>query len=316
MPVTVQIKTTAGRTAQISASYADTVADLKAKIERVTSIGCVRDLCCRGNVLDDDKTLADSGIEAQEVIIATVRDVAAARSTNPDPSGGEKASGSSAGTDHEAGAAGAGGQSRSRKKCFQCGAALNLVEQNMPCRCRGVFCERHRAYENHACSVNHAMLARAQLTQELFSSTAQSSTKGAASGRAQSAFVYNEFSNSHRQALSRSLHAVGFASLAVALWLSVGSEWDGVGVPTWIKRLLLGVTVSYSLSYLGHTRCPSEHGAVFCIWSSHMKTHPFQCIMCETRNLVRQFVDAATLRRTNRLTPFLERFKSFYDPLQ
>lgn len=30
-----------------------------------------------------------------------------------------------------------------------------------------VFCNHHRAYEQHECTVNHAMLARAQLTQQV-----------------------------------------------------------------------------------------------------------------------------------------------------
>jgi len=141
-------------------------------------------------------------------------------------------------------AAGCGGgagvtEGKSRKKCFQCGAALNLVEQNMPCRCQGVFCDRHRPYENHECSVNHAMLARAELTQQvrcsaiarvasahhlpaiadreygilyvhlahaqLYSTQAAAADTrgGAASRQAQSMFVYGEFCGSHRHPLSR-----------------------------------------------------------------------------------------------------------------
>ena len=114
MPLVVQIKTTSGEVAAVSASYSDTVADLKDKVERTTPLGCIRymislaclqawvavaeqtepsprvhrmeskegpdgppaccarDLCRKGKVLDDFKTLADSGLEAHDVLIATV----------------------------------------------------------------------------------------------------------------------------------------------------------------------------------------------------------------------------------------------------
>ena len=42
MPLVVQIKTTSGEVAAVSASYSDTVADLKDKVERTTPLGCIR----------------------------------------------------------------------------------------------------------------------------------------------------------------------------------------------------------------------------------------------------------------------------------
>ena len=311
MPLTVRIRTTGGQEASVTVAFSETVASLKDRVERSTALGAVRELCCRGRLLDDAKTLADLGLESHDVLIATVKTGGGSpalrhRSTAPSQAVPSPAESACSGD--------ASAPPRSRKKCFQCGASLNLVQQNMPCRCQGVFCDRHRPYESHACSFDHAMLARAQLTQDLYCSTAPGQ-RGAASGRAQSAFVYSEYCKTHRSALCRGMHAAGFTSLAVALLLSVGADWDGIGVPTWVKRLLTGITVSYTLSYFGHTHCPSEHGPAFCIWSSKARTHPFQCLVCEVRNLVRCGVDLATGCRTNFLTPHLERFKHFYDPL-
>lgn len=187
-----------------------------------------------------------------------------------------------------------------------------------------VFCDRHRAYEKHACTFNHATLARANLTQQLYSvqDSSEARSNGAASGRAQSAFVYSEYCASHRHSHNRiaQLHAAGFAGLVLAFTTSVGAEWDGVGVPTWVKRMLIGATLSYSLSYVGHTMRrsspPAPHGPAFCIWSKNMATHPWQCVVCETRNLVRVAADLVTAGRTNSLTPYVERWRSFYDPMQ
>jgi hypothetical protein len=186
--------------------------------------------------------------------------------------------------------------------------------------CVQVFCDRHRAYETHSCTFNHASLARANLTQQLYSAqdpSCEARASGTASARAQSAFVYGEYCGSHRHPHNRVAHAAGFAGLVIALAASVGADWDGVGVPTWMKRMLVGVTLSYSLSYFGHsTRAPAVHEAAFCIWSGNVKTHPWQCVVCETRNLVRVVADLVTAKRTNSLTPFVERYKSFFDPLQ
>ena len=311
MPIVVQIKTTGGETASVPAAYSDTVVDLKDKIERTTALGCVRDLCRKGKVLDDFKTLADSGLEPNDVLIATV--LKAKPDAKARPCASERNVAGAPGSH------GGGNQQTKKKTCQKCGAPLNLVEQNMPCRCDGVFCDRHRAYEKHQCTFNHAMLARANLTQQLYSAqdSPEAQAGGAASRRAQNAFVYGEYCGSHRHPHSRAAHAAGFASLAIALAMSIGAEWDGVGVPTWMKRMLIGATLSYSAGYFGHSRPSScAHGPAFCIWSSNVKTHPWQCVVCETRNLVRVVADLITNQRRNSLTPYVERYKSFFDPLQ
>ena len=54
-------------------------------------------------------------------------------------------------------AAGGSAGAKSRKKCFQCSALLNLVEQNMPCRCQGVFCDRSKIAKGYVvipCAIN------------------------------------------------------------------------------------------------------------------------------------------------------------------
>jgi hypothetical protein len=318
MPIVVQIKTTGGETASVPAAYSDTVVDLKDKIERTTPLGCVRDLCRKGKVLDDRKTLADSGLEPNDVLIATV--IKAKPDAKARPRAHAGAPGPADPTPGSPSPAQQGGDKQhTKKKCQKCGVPLNLVEQNMPCRCDGVFCDRHRAYEKHQCTFNHAMLARANLTQQLYSAqdSPEAQAGGAASRRAQSAFVYGEYCGSHRHPHSRAAHAAGFASLVIALAMSIGSEWDGVGVPTWMKRMLIGATLSYSAGYFGHSRPSScAHGPAFCIWSSNVKTHPWQCVVCETRNLARVVADLVTNQRRNSLTPHVERYKRFFDPLQ
>jgi hypothetical protein len=50
---------------------------------------------------------------------------------------------------HSSPASGGSAGAKSRKKCLQCSAVLNLVEQNMPCRCQGVFCDRSKIAKSY-----------------------------------------------------------------------------------------------------------------------------------------------------------------------
>ncbi len=71
---------------------------------------------------------------------------------------------------------------RDTSKCYKCEAKLPLVAQAQPCRCKRVFCDKHRDPEKHDCDYNYAEQGRSQIRREnpaVYKSSSNVSTEGA-----------------------------------------------------------------------------------------------------------------------------------------
>jgi len=56
-------------------------------------------------------------------------------------------------------------------KCHFCKCKLSLVEKSMPCRCKHVFCTKHRLPSSHECTFDFKELAKSQLQENLKEAT-------------------------------------------------------------------------------------------------------------------------------------------------
>lgn len=63
---------------------------------------------------------------------------------------------------------GSGGK-MSRYICYQsdCKRRVTLAQREMICKCQGIFCDRHRLAEKHACSFDYKAFHQAQLEQSM-----------------------------------------------------------------------------------------------------------------------------------------------------
>ncbi|EKX47899.1 hypothetical protein GUITHDRAFT_106445 [Guillardia theta CCMP2712] len=304
MGLTVNIKTVSGETAKVQALYTDTVEHLKNKVEKSTSLGKIRDFVRKGVILDDFKTLAQCGFENNELIIATIEKSAPPKFVAVEIEDIETSSKQER-------------KLEKPKKCATCGKGINLVEQNMPCRCSLVFCEHHRPPEKHHCPVNISLLKREQLARDLMPSESKGSRSTSSS--AKGILIYNEFAASHRSKACRQMHAVALGFLAGGCLSALGAEWDGQGVPTWIKRLVLGYSLAYLIGQWSHSKrinnaSGDDHDFTYCLWSRQVWQQPWGCLKAEFRNLVRVLVDLVTHDRRNCVTRHALKYKKFYDP--
>jgi len=60
------------------------------------------------------------------------------------------------------------------RSCFLCHKKLSLVEETMGlCKCKEVFCKKHKLPEDHVCSYDHKGIQKENLKQQLHTITSQ-----------------------------------------------------------------------------------------------------------------------------------------------
>lgn len=176
---------------------------------------------------------------------------------------------------HESSTASPAAASDDGRLCGRCGKRISLVASAMPCRCSGVYCDAHRAPEDHSCSVAQTSsldlgtLHRDRQARDLVSSP---SRRDVALPRVTMELSdYSRCFNLEHDMESRVAHVVAFLALAVILVISffhlLGFSWSAVESATiW---LAVGPVCAVSiakfgprLSTRGHPLCSS------CIFST------------------------------------------------
>lgn len=54
-----------------------------------------------------------------------------------------------------------------KSTCGVCKRRLPLIQQSLKCRCKRVFCPKHRNAEQHKCSVDYKLAGRKKLEKEV-----------------------------------------------------------------------------------------------------------------------------------------------------